>query len=251
MENRHSFEEFLFVKDGKFHHISEVENEYELNQGNISKFRGSMFCPECQEAKLSFTMKTSKRRAYLSSIRLSNHASNCSYKYEYATKNQIKEAVKNMNKNEIHDKLEATLNMLLKPKTKNSNHSDTNEHNNNPFVINTRSDNISIRRTIPRKSLNGWLDKNELKDGIFIFYGKNVRLSIEQTVSGDFYNLIIKTRNSKGDWVFKTKVFRSKHKDDIMENIEYNIAMLGYINPKYNHSITLEKQDALLYRHHE
>lgn len=34
-------------KDFEIHSINEVQKEYEENNGDISKYIGSMFCPEC------------------------------------------------------------------------------------------------------------------------------------------------------------------------------------------------------------
>lgn len=94
---RKQFDDFYFIKDGKIHTLDEVQEHYEKNNGDISYYKGDMRCPECKEARLAFTHKTSKNREYLSKEPTSNHLDNCSYNYDYATKKQIIEYVKTIN----------------------------------------------------------------------------------------------------------------------------------------------------------
>ena len=81
-----SFEEFYYNEDDQIHDLYEIQKEYEKNNGNISKYRGHIFCSECKIAELSFTHKTSIRRAFLSKIPSSDHAEYCSFKHDCATK---------------------------------------------------------------------------------------------------------------------------------------------------------------------
>ena len=60
-----SYEDFLYDEDQRLHSVYEVQKEYEQNNGDISKYRDKMLCPECKRAKLRFTHKTSERRAFL------------------------------------------------------------------------------------------------------------------------------------------------------------------------------------------
>lgn len=113
MVKRKQFDDFYFIKDGKIHTLDEVQEQYEKNNGDISYFQGRMRCPECKEAILSFTRKTSRCREYLSKEPSSSHLDKCSYNYVYASKKQIIEYVETMNDNQIQDKLESALNMLM------------------------------------------------------------------------------------------------------------------------------------------
>lgn len=63
-----SYEDFLYDEDQRLHSVYEVQKEYEQNNGDISKYRDKMLCPECKRAKLRFTHKTSERRAFLSTF---------------------------------------------------------------------------------------------------------------------------------------------------------------------------------------
>jgi len=64
------FKEFYFTGDQRLHNLDELEKEYEQKSGDISSYRGRIFCPECRIAELAFTHKTSKKRAFSSSVSL-------------------------------------------------------------------------------------------------------------------------------------------------------------------------------------
>lgn len=245
------YEEFYFMKDEVNHYLWEVQKEYQLKSGDISKFKGFMRCPECWKAELSFTHKTFNKSEYLSKIPTSNHKEYCSYINEYATKKQIQKFVKTLNEKQVHDRLESALNMLLR--TKKIEFDDLNKmeskEKKNPFVIKC-DDKPTVRRTIPRKSLNMWFDK-EYNGEIFIFYGR-VKLKIQTKMSEgkEYYSLIIRTKKSNGVWDYKTQVFRGVLKDEIDEDREYDIAILGELtfwNEKHP-QIRLEKKNYILYR---
>lgn len=174
---RKQFDDFYFAKDGQIHKLDEVQAHYEKNNGDISYYKGDMRCPECKEARLAFTHKTSKNREYLSKEPTSNHLDNCSYNYDYASKKQIIEYVETMNDNQIRDKLESALNMLMNRDTSKDININSQAQRDNPLIIKSSNGGNSIQRTIPRKSLSMWLDK-EYEGKVFIFYGK-VKLKVE------------------------------------------------------------------------
>lgn len=243
---RKQFDDFYFVKDGKIHTLDEVQDRYEKNNGDISYFQGRMRCPECKEAILSFTRKTSSRREYLSKEPSSSHLDNCSYKNDYASKKQIIEYVETMNDNQIQDKLKSALNMLMNRDTSTDININSQEQRDNPLIIKSSNVGNSIQRTIPRKSLSMWLDK-EYEGKVFIFYGK-VKLKVEPFK--EFFRLLIYTKKRDKTWGYKTKVFRIRFKDKIDENKEYDIAILGYLDFSYGSTPEkkLVKYNSLLYR---
>lgn len=243
---RKQFDDFYFVKDGKIHTLDEVQDRYEKNNGDISYFQGRMRCPECKEAILSFTRKTSSRREYLSKEPSSSHLDNCSYKNDYASKKQIIEYVETMNDNQIQDKLESALNILMNRDTSTNISIESQKQADNPFVIKSSNVGNSIQRTIPRKSLSMWLDK-EYEGKVFIFYGK-VKLKVEPFK--EFFRLLIYTKRKDETWGYKTKVFRGRFEDKIDENKEYDIAILGYLDFSYGSTpeIKTVKFNSLLYR---
>lgn len=243
---RKQFDDFYFVKDGQIHTLDEVQERYEKNNGDISYFKGSLRCPECKEAILSFTRKTSSRREYLSKEPSSSHLDNCSYNYNYASKKQIIEYVETMNDAQIQDKLESALNMLINRETSTDININSQAQRDNPLIIKSSNVGNSIQRTIPRKSLSLWLDK-EYEGKVFIFYGK-VKLKVEPFK--EFFRLLIYTKRKDETWGYKTKVFRGRFEDEIDENKEYDIAILGYLDFSYGRTpeIKTVKFNSLLYR---
>ena len=240
------FDDFYFIEDGKIHTLDEVQERYEKNNGDISYFQGRMRCPECKEAILSFARKTSIRREYLSKEPSSSHLDNCSYKNDYASKKQIIEYVETMDDNQIQDKLESALNILMNKDTSTNISMESQKQADNPLIIKSSNGGNSIQRTIPRKSLSMWLDK-EYEGKVFIFYGK-VKLRVEPFK--DFFRLLIYTKRRDGTWGYKTKVFRGKFEDEIDETKEYDIAILGYLDFSYGNTPEIKpvKYNSLLYR---
>ena len=243
-----SFEEFYYSKDNQIHDISEVQKEYDQCSGDISKFKNQMFCPECKKAKLSFTHRTSFKRAFLSKKRSSDHVEGCSFIHDSASKRDILEYIKQLSTNQIQDRLEAALNQLLLKKTKADNDA-SNECKDNPLVIKVDNPRGSgIRKFIPRKSINSWFDKLE-ECKMFIFYG-HVKLEIENIKKENitFFRLIIKAKK-QNQWIKKTSIFRGITKDNIDEEKIYDIAVLGEIE-FYNGfpQIKTAKYDSIMFR---
>lgn len=244
----HSYEYFLYVDDQQVHSIFEVQKEYEQKNGNISKYRDKMLCPECKKAKLSFTHRTSGKRAYLSTFPTSNHEEGCSYNYDLASNRAVKQFVATLTPEQVHDRLEAMLNKLL-PGAIRDNKNAFNDEKENPLVINIGArTHQSNRRAIRRKSMNGWFDKAD-EDNMFLFYGK-VRLSVEEreTKKGKRYILIVKTKRGE-EWIRKTSIFRGMAQDVIDENTTYDLAVLGHLEFYKNFpQIVTESFTSILYR---
>lgn len=243
-----SYEYFLYVDDQQVHSIFEVQKEYEQKNGDISKYRDKMLCPECKKAKLSFTHKTSGTRAYLSTFPTSNHQEGCSYNYDLASNRAVKQFVVTLTPEQVHDRLEAMLNKLL-PGAIRDNKNAFNDEKENPLVINIGArTHQSNRRAIRRKSMNGWFDKAD-EDNMFLFYGK-VRLSVEEreTKKGKRYILIVKTKRGE-EWIRKTSIFRGMAQDVIDEHTTYDLAVLGHLEFYKNFpQIVTESFAAILYR---
>lgn len=241
------FTNFYFSKDLENHSIDEVQREYEEKNGDISKYIGRMFCPECKQAELSFTHKTSNRRAYLSKLPSSNHLDYCSYNYEYASNKLTKEYISSLSDNQINDKLESVLNSILGRKKGDSTIKDMKSLSNNPFLIEDKINySKSKYKVIPRKSLNTWIDKSE-DNKIYLFYGR-VKLEVEEINGKGYYNLLIKVRKNKS-WKYKIKVFRAKIKDNVDIDIIYDIAIFGHVE-FYNGypQIKTEKLNSIKFR---
>ena len=223
------FVEFYYTDDKQLHDLYEVQKEYKEKKGDISKYRGKMFCPECKIAELSFTHQTSHRREFLSKKPSSEHLTGCSYRHEYASKRELKQFAKSLDEKQIQDRLEAALNQLMTKKTNICNIGD-NRLNKNPFIMSLANKKGSrIRKSIPRKSVLSWFDKSE-KNKIFIFYGR-VKLECEEvnTKNGTRFRLIIYIKK-QNEWKRKTSIYRDIIKDKIDPEKFYDIAVLGEIN---------------------
>lgn len=243
-----SYEYFLYVDDQQVHSIFEVQKEYEQKNGDISKYRDKMLCPECRRARLRFTHKTSERRAFLSTLPTSYHEEGYSYNYDLASNRAVKQFVATLTEEQVHDRLEAMLNKML-PGAIRDNKNAFNDEKENPLVINIGArTHQSNRRAIRRKSMNGWFDKAD-EDNMFLFYGK-VRLSVEEreTKKGKRYILIVKTKRGE-EWIRKTSIFRGMAQDVIDENTTYDLAVLGHLEFYKNFpQIVTESFAAILYR---
>ena len=50
------YENFFFIVDGQEHYTFEIQEEYENRNGDISKFRGTIRCPECRRAEFQIPL---------------------------------------------------------------------------------------------------------------------------------------------------------------------------------------------------
>jgi hypothetical protein len=229
------FKEFYFTGDQRLHNLDELEKEYEQKSGDISSYRGRIFCPECRIAELAFTHKTSKKRAFLSTLPSSGHMADCSLKYESVSRKEIKDYVSNLGEEEMQDRLEAMLNRML-PREREENQIPANDEGDNPFTILVgREGQPNTRKYIPRKSLKSWFDKDE-ENNVLLFYG-SVHLEVKEfkTKLGETqYRLIVKTKQD-GEWKIKTTIYRGKNKDKIDQHQNYDLAIIGQIEFYNNH----------------
>lgn len=254
-----SFEEFYYLKEDKICDIDIVEEYATKNNGDIGKYEGNMYCPECKEAILTFCGKTSKRRAHLKRIPSSKHREKCSYNYEYASSKRVKEFVDSLTYNEIQDKLKSILNMLCKqhrPNTDNvGGYDERNNKKQNPLLIVDRKENVDVLRALRRKRINAWIDKSDGED-LSLFYGK-VKLGIREKTkmnketgeSYTFYFLEIFTQNKQGEWKYRTNIYRGGIKDEIKNDVIYNIVIIGHLNFNFKpFTIELANRDAIKFQ---
>ncbi|UUD37110.1 Uncharacterised protein [Mycoplasmopsis californica] len=222
------FMEFYYSVDKEIYDLFVVQKEYEKNNGNILKYRGKMFCPECKKAELSFTHKTSNKRAFLSKKPSSKHIDGCSLIHNYATNREVKQYIKKLSGEKIDDMLESALNLLL-PKEEGTSFSATTHTKENPLVIQSKGKNgKQITKTIPKKSLNRL--SNQIEEGkVFIFYG-HVKLYVVSidTKDGICYKLNLKVKKGN-EWKWVASIFRYRNEDQVDENKVYDLAVLGHI----------------------
>ena len=269
-EKPKSFEEFYFEPRKEILDIDEVINCAEKNDGEIGKYEGNMFCPECQRAKLFFVNKSSTRRAHLKKYPSENHAEECSYNYDYASKRIIKKFIDSLNYNQIQDRLNSIMKMLNRKQVtsgESSTGGGTSVHKkNNPMLIVEEREN-TVYKALRRKKLNAWIDESDGQE-LCVFYGK-VKLKVDERIKkcdeveietlvtpdiarDKYYLLQIYTKNKKGEWKFRTNIYRGKKKDIVDESKVYNIVLIGNLDFNYKpFTIRLANWDALRYQETE
>ena len=258
-EKGKSFEEFYSQNKDEILDIDIVAGYAESHDGDITPFDKDMFCPECKQAELSFVHKTSIRRAHLRKMRSSNHEDGCSYNYKYASKKTVEQYVNSLNYNEIQDKLNSIMNMLCKKHSIKTIIGDDNKgimkKKKNPMLISEQKNYENILRALRRKRLNGWIDKSDGED-FYVFYGK-VKLKIVEKEKNNnnlketykYHLLQIFTQNKKGEWKFRTNIYRGNKQDEVNEEAIYNIVMIGHLDFQYKpFTIKLANINAIKYR---
>lgn len=249
------FNEFYFTQTNRIHEVEEINNYVSNNDGSYSPYQGKMRCPECYQAELSYTHKTTRSRAYLSRIPSSQHKKECSYNFSYATNKEVSKYFENLSPNQIENKLSSMINFLCqenRPKSIANLISNVDQH---PMVVNVQDNpKIGTRRVLKRKKLSGYIDKSFGND-LHIFYGK-VKLSCEEKNGKDssgklykYYILTLKTLNKNNEWKFRATIYRGSIKDEIDENLIYNIAIIGNLDFSYKYlTIKLVNKNALKYK---
>lgn len=227
------FEQFYYTVDEKLHDLSEAQEEYKKNNGDISKYKGKMLCPECKKAELRFTHETKMKKAFLSKNPSARHGNNCSYIHEYAPTKVFEEYIQNLSKAQIDSKLESALNLLLNKKIDKKEHGIMENEKENPLIITSINSTLEKQKRycMPRKSLNAWIDKKD-NGKCYVFYGRVKLESVETSKSG-IYNLHILTRQNN-DWKYKIRVYRETIKDEFEKNRVYDVALYGKVEYKDN-----------------
>ena len=254
-EKPKSFEEFYYKIKDDIWDIDIVSDYAETHDGTIGEFSGNMFCPECKKAELTFVHKTSKRRAYLRRNQSSQHEVGCSYNYDYASRRTVKQYVDSLSYEEIQDKLSSFMRLLCNNKKRHVDKLDINsvlKDVPNPMLIPEKSHTNNVLKALRRKRLNSWIDESDGED-FCVFYGK-VKLQVtEKEKKGKVpedsykYNLLqVYTKNKKGEWKFRTSLYRGNIKDIVNENSIYNIVLIGHLDFKFKpFTIKLANKNAL------
>ena len=199
--------------------------------------KDKLYCPECHKARLRFTRRTSKHRAYLSTWQGDQHRLNCSYSFEPASKHQTKEYYKNLSPAQITDKLEAAINAIRRREQRNMTDCDENDLDRNPAIAQITQNNGEQKtyRLLTKSIYNIKKVPKEAYDMPILFYGR-VLLSVKEQEAkkgykSPYYFLQIHnplTRN------MICSFYRGKHKDDINEDQVYLISVLAVISEDEN-----------------
>lgn len=254
-----SFEEFYSRMKDVYLDVDIVADYAETHDGDLGEFNGNMLCPECRVAELSFVHKTSNRRAHLRRNKSSSHKESCSYYYDYASNKLTKEFVDSLSYNEIQDKLNSIMSMLCKTsKTEKNVKKDIDnllETSQNPMLINEKKGSNQIFRAIRRKNLKLWIDESDGED-FSLFFGEVKLQVVEKEKNGTNtensykYNLLyIYTKNKKGEWKFRTSLYRGAIKDRVNYESIYNIVLIGKLEFKFKpFTIKLANNNAIKFR---
>lgn len=232
-------------------------NQYVIkHDGDIGKFENRMFCPECNQAKLSYVHQMSKRKAHLRKIPSFAHTEKCSYFCENESANKTTEYIDSLTFNEIQDKLDSVLNVLLKKKlhpTTSIAFNDSDEDK-NASRSRERTADINKHRDIKKKSLNSWIDQS-IGNELMLFYGIVKMESVEKEKfdsSGKKYKyflLKLFAQDKQDNWIYKTTISRGSKKDVIDKNVTYIIAMIGYLDFSYNpFTIVLHDKNSIKFK---
>lgn len=251
-----TFEKFFYKPDSKLVDIEKLNAYIEQDSRNINNYKGEMFCPECKHAELTYVNKTSTRRAYLKKIPSSKHYKNCSYNYEYARSELITSYFKNLNYNQVQDKLNAMMNMLFTQKVNKSNENISlykeNDKLDNPFLIPDSTKEQKNVKSLRRKKLQGWIDKS-FENELYLFYGE-VKLEVQECTSKKnenfkYYKVVIRTKNKEDKWKFRATVYRGNIKDDINKESIYQLVLIGKLDFSNKWpQINLINNDAIKYK---
>lgn len=241
-----TFEECYFLTSRSNISVKKIEYDISENRENISKYQENIFCPECQHARLSFVSKTSKRKAHLRAINKYEHQ-NCSYFYEYATREQITKYLNELTDEQIKDKMNAIMNMLCKRDMVSSLDKPQEISNDtNPMLIKSADNNSNyLYKAIRIKSLQGWLEVDS--DQLYIFYGK-VKLNTKKIMgkNGEFYVMNICVENRHGSWNKKVSISSNEDFSNIDESKIYRMVVIGKLDTQYM-KINLYRKNSFKY----
>ena len=215
--------------------------------------KDNLYCPECHMARLRFTRKTSKHRAYLSTWQGDQHRPDCSHAFDPASKHQTKEYYNNLRPAQITDKLEAAINAIRRREQRNMADRDENDPDRNPAIAQiTKNNGEQKTYQLPNRSIYN-IEKvpKEDYDMPILFYGR-VLLSVEEKEAKKGYKspyYFLRIHNPVTRKMI-CSFYRGRHKDDINENQVYLISLLGVISEDENSrlQIHLYSPNSLLYQ---
>lgn len=250
------FDEF-FNKNNQQLEVIDTLIEYSKQYGNVDDFKEHIFCPECRLAKLTF-VHTGKG-FHLRTHKNAKHLDECYYHFEHIDTKSATEFFQSLNKEQVQSKLASMMRYLLSNKNDSTKNITIDLTQENPLLVEQKDKSNkqeATKKSLRRQKLSGYIDESIAGD-LYIFYG-DVKLSVKSCISKnnfDYQKIIIKTKNKKGEWCYRSSVYRGNIKDDIDENMIYKIVLIGTANFKTNDKgtgsfmeIKLENRNALLFK---
>lgn len=237
--------------------LDDIADFVESHDGKLGNYEGTMFCPECRSAELSYVHKTSKKRAFLRRKSSSRHLPYCSYIHEYSSIQFSKEYYESLTDGQIQDKMASMMRLLLRDPLVNreiTTQATNNVEVDNPLLLKKEKNGQQIRRSLRRKKLSTWLGE-EIAGDLYLFYGE-VKLKVQRiektNEAGESYFycfLDIFCENKNREWKKKTQIYRGATEDSIDENQIYHFVAVGKLDfsngfPK----VELSNKQSLLFK---
>lgn len=167
-------ENFYFDREGENRFAKEYWDVYDKNHKEArEKYIGHMYCPVCKSAPLSVANGYQRRYLKVTASDMEKHSIGCGYRYDEATKKEIHDFYKDLDKTDIKSRLVSCLNRMLKKSVKSSSNGESsktegNENREDFLVIKSAS---GVKKCLPHKNFNlGDLD--EEMDVQKIYYGR-------------------------------------------------------------------------------
>ena len=227
------------------------KREYSLNElnmiftkdGDLGEIKHRLFCPNCKEAKLSYTPAVTGRRAYLSANSIKEHDINCFYRYDYLSEKKAIEYISSMDDNKIEDRLNSVLRKLNNLNVA-SDEADGEDNIDMCDAIIEISDenNRHIQRMTRKKKLSD-RTKFEEFNNVYLFYGiVKLKLIEIQYAKKILYALNVESEN--GRTICSIKCGQNKYVDK--EEGNYKIAIWGRLEKNNGYiNITPIKKSAI------
>lgn len=219
--------------------------------------RNKIYCPECRVCQLKLTQETISKTAFLSKMPGENnkHSDWCSHNHQTMKNSEAIKYYGSLSNEEILEKLEKTIYLLLSPKVTN-NHKKTVPTYDNPtlgLIQTTNRKNEETMKALPKMSFYDPRIINVPENYYhipFLLYG-DVYLSAYEIIGSTrfSYNKIrVIDKNSKNQIM---NLYRGKNIDKTREDVLYHVAVVvryDYVSKRKEYKWELYNQTSIIYR---
>ena len=201
-------------------------NRISSENGGLGAIAHHLLCPNCKMAKLSYTARTNKRRAFLSANNLEEHRIDCFYRYDYLSKKKSIEYISAMSDKQIEDRLDSVLRKLDNVVEAEVKTSDKDNIDISATMIEARDENDRpIQRVTRKKKLS---DRTKFKEfnNVYLFYGI-VKLQIKEIPHDKETLYALRVISKKNRVICSIKCGKNEY--EIKEGVYYKIAVWGLL----------------------
>lgn len=197
------------IGEKKEYSLDELNRISSENNG-LGVIAHHLFCPNCKMAKLSYTAKTNKRRAFLSANNLEEHRIDCFYRYGYLSKKKSIEYISAMSDKQIEDRLDSVLRRLDNVDEVEEEAFDKDNIDIRDTVIEVRDEsNRPIQRVTRKKKLSD-RTKFEEFNNVYLFYGIVKLIEKEIQYKGNVL-YVLNVISNKGRTICSIKCGKNKY----------------------------------------